>query len=103
MFVSGLALDSAGHLAVTATAKGQFFGVLYNAASRRRVTGYTIPNGEYVTDITFDDQGDLYASAPGQQEILAYTAEPAAELSVSPAACKARLGSEDLWWRSTAR
>jgi hypothetical protein len=100
-----LALDSSGHLAVTALEIGEFnsfarqFGSLYNAGTSHRITEFTWfgPGGE---GIAFNGNGDLYAAAnPSSDpnagtgnEVRVYKPVPVGELLSAPAACKA--GSE---------
>jgi hypothetical protein len=93
--VKAMALDSEGRLAVTFSQNnGQYFGGLYIASSGRRVTGFAIPAGGESKGISFNGAGDLYAVNPSQQEVLAYTAKPIAELVVGPAACEAGTESD---------
>jgi hypothetical protein len=94
--ILGLALDSSGHLAVSARetnggGHNDEFGSLYAVSSGRRVTGFTIPDGVNVSSLAFDSKGSLYMSdtAAADQDILAYTAEPVEELVVNSSSCSA--------------
>jgi chitodextrinase len=91
--VKAMALDSEGRLAV-AFEEGQSFGALYIASSGRRITGFAVPVGAELKGISLNGAGDLYAANPNQQEVLAYTAKPIAELVVGPAACEAGAESD---------
>jgi hypothetical protein len=96
LHVKAMAVDSEGRLAVTFSQNnGQSFGALYNASSGRRITGFAIPGGgEPPRGISFSGAGDLYVANQSQQEVLAYTARPIAELVVGPAACQAGAESD---------
>ena len=86
-FVLGIAVDSAGHLAVTEReefeAKRSAFGSLYNGTTGHLITEYP-GNG---ISISFNGNGELYAVAPGGQEVLAYKPVNVAELVTRPEVC----------------
>jgi NHL repeat len=88
--IESMALDSEGHLALTATEleKGQF-GSLYDSASDLRITDFSIRGGAVVHSIAFDAENKLYAAAAESAgEILTYSPEPVAELRTGAAICK---------------
>lgn len=92
---SGLALDSAGHLAVgsreiDAQGKGKWFGSLFDAASCHRIS--VLP-GWGTGRISFNDARELYAAASPNletgHEVLLFSPLPVGELLASAAQCKA--------------
>ena len=93
--VDGLAVDSSGNIAVSAqeTSIGNEFGSLYDAATGRRITEFTVPSGEGESGMSFGSGDVLYAVAEHSQEVLVYTPELVAELLAKPGACTAGLGS----------
>jgi hypothetical protein len=93
--IGTLALDSSGHLAVTALEGGRgilsrWFGSLYDAGTSHRITEFS---GAGPAGIAFSAGGDLYAaeaaSAATGHEVLSYKPVPVGELLSAPAACKA--------------
>ncbi len=106
--VSGIAMDSAGQLAVVVRFEGlvngvltsEISGALYEAADGRRVSSFAIPTSELAASdsgVAFNSEGDLYTvvnNAFGEGQVLAYTAKPIAELTVGVAACAPTLGAE---------
>jgi hypothetical protein len=97
--VVGLAVSPAGQLAVVAGGhqNGAFTG-LYDAVDGRRVSSFAIPvAGIEVKNIAFNSADDLYVAVSnqsGESQVLAYTAQPIAELTVGAAACAPTLGAE---------
>jgi hypothetical protein len=101
--VGGLALDSEGHLAVTASevvVEGQEvvgFGVLYAASTGRPITTFVLPankNGNQFnpSGISFDVAGELFAAggASGSHaEVRRFRPVNVAELTTVPAVCVA--------------
>jgi hypothetical protein len=95
--LSGLALDSKGHLAVVGeeeqeigVSNRKLFGSLYGASTGHLMTAITIPStheGFNVTGIGFNGNGELYVATGGGQEVLAYKPEPVAELMTGPTTC----------------
>jgi hypothetical protein len=93
VLISGLAVDSAGRLAMTAVERplavgeNRSFGVLY-AAGGHRITEFTVPNGAVIAGIAFSGSDSLYADSTVAQEVLTYTPEPVAELLTSSVSCQ---------------
>jgi hypothetical protein len=86
IFITQVALDPSGHLAVTGTEAGHGpFGSLYLATTGHLITRFTIPARSRPDGIAFNASGDLYATA--EQEVLAYTHLPVAELLTAPQTC----------------
>ena len=90
--IAGVALDSEGHLAVTAAEHGVDpvgpFGELFDSVSGRLITEFTLPTN--VTGITFNEAGDLYApvgKVPG--EVIEYEPLPVAEVIATSLSCVA--------------
>ncbi len=103
-----LALDSSGHLVVSAEEGGtvvsgeheiefplRWFGSLYDAATGHRITELT---GWGVGDIAFSANGELYAAAPNSaetgHEVFAFRPVPVGELLAKPTTCKAGAETE---------
>ena len=91
--IHGIAVDSVGHLAVTATDASSFnslpFGDLYDASSGHLVTKFSIPDPAESQDtkgVTFDAKGELYIALE-TNEIVGYAAVPVAELVTNVATC----------------
>ena len=70
--IHGLAVDSAGHLAVAAIENSAPLGSLYEAGTGTRLTAFRLPESDVIPGIAFNAQGQLYvASEEGpNQEIL---------------------------------
>jgi hypothetical protein len=87
--INGLAIDPAGMLAAIGYEAGEVpltrLGTLYDARTRRRVSGYATPSDN--DGIAFNGNGDLYFAATDEQEVAAYVPAPAVELVSSPVAC----------------
>jgi hypothetical protein len=100
--IGTLALDSSGHLAVTALEVGgngrsisRWFGSLYDAGTSHRITEFS---GSGPGGIAFSAGGELYAAeSPNTitgtgSEVLSYKSVPVGALLSAPAVCEA--GSE---------
>jgi NHL repeat len=94
--IEAMALDGSGHLAVVAEESvggGQLFGVLYDASTGHRISGFATPAGATEgRGLGFSSTGNLYAFLPdpaleGNQEVLVYEAQPIAELTIGSSAC----------------
>jgi hypothetical protein len=92
--IGTLALDSSGHLAVSALETGplisRWFGSLYDAGTGHRLTEFV---GSGPDGIAFNGSGDLYAAASPNSitgrgnEVLVYKPVPVAELVTGLATC----------------
>jgi hypothetical protein len=90
-FISGLAIDSNGHLAVSAVEeiKGLGFlpfGVLYDATSGRPITEFVVPDQPF-KGLGFNGHGELYATGD-EVEVLTYKSELVAELVTGAVTCQ---------------
>jgi hypothetical protein len=85
--ILGLAVDEAGHLAVTAYQSGTPFGSLYEASTGVRLSAFRLPPEGRDKGIAFNGSGQLYVATEGAQEILQYTPKTVAELVVSAGSC----------------
>jgi NHL repeat len=94
--LDGMALSSTGDLAVVAyegvgRSVKPVFGSLYDAATGRLVTEFTVPQGAFVYGMAFSDDGDAYGISETlgvATSILAYASDPVAELLATPGSCK---------------
>jgi hypothetical protein len=94
--IVGLAIDSAGRLAVSEyerVQEGLFstfvpFGSLYSAGTGQLITEFRFPSGTNGSaGMAFNGKDELYAQALVEPEIIAYTPLTAATLVTTPAAC----------------
>ena len=92
--ISAIAINGDGRLAVTVNEAvgnlGSQFGELYNAATGKTETSFTIEgaaNFEGVSAISFDAGGDLDMAVSDRHEIRRYVPEPVGEVLPSTAAC----------------
>lgn len=88
----GIALDSAGRLAVSERERipfpgtgDRFFGTLYQAETFRPITEFSVPG--FVGGLAFTPNGELFANR--ENGVLSYVPVPVAELVASPATCGA--------------
>jgi hypothetical protein len=86
--IQGLAVDSEGHLAVTAIQNGAPLGSLYEASTGTRLTAFRLPESGVMPGIAFNAHNQLYvASEEGAQEILQYSSKPVAALTTVAVPC----------------
>lgn len=93
--IRGIAVDSSGHLAITAASAGNGksrpFGELYEASSGHFVTKFTIPDplsAPNTKGLTFNNKGELYLALENH-ELINYIAVPVAELITGANMCTA--------------
>jgi hypothetical protein len=86
-FVDGMAVDSAGYLAVSANGEGRRFADLYEASGGHLIGAITIPGMpvEPLGTLNFGENGDLYGL--DAQEVFAYALELVGEVAGGAAVC----------------
>ena len=97
--INDMAMNESGGLAVVVSeSAGGPVGWLYDAVDGVRVTGFTITSGLPFDDaLAFNHEGDLYAVGDnhvGEGEMLDYTAEPIANLTLVGSVCKPGIESD---------
>ena len=88
--IAAMALDTSGRLAIAENefipqTLERFSGSLYDAGTGHLITEFTELKPFGASALTFGLGGELYAAS--NNEIVAYSPEPVAELSTAPAAC----------------
>jgi NHL repeat len=89
VLVQGIALDSEGHLAVSAyeSNEGGPFGSLYAAGTGELVTRFTMSRTTASTGIAFSGKKELFAVQRENAEVVAYKPVNVAELKPLPVSC----------------
>ena len=95
MYPDAMALTPAGDLAVAAI-EGMLgssqanVGLLYDAATGRLITEFTIPQQTFLGGLAFNDESDAYGVIEEDESgrVLEYASDPVAELRATPGSCK---------------
>ena len=90
VYIGGMALDPSGRLAVVEYENGSLRGSLYDPASGKRITGFSVPSSG-LGGMAFDGEGHLYigegTNYSDNGEVFSYTPEPIAELTLGAGDC----------------